>query len=88
MTQKEYKEKIKQYEDKIAELRTQLDKAEEASRTGAEALQQYFIQCKENENLRQENREVVDKLINAEKTLEEYKELNDRLKEILYEKTF
>lgn len=88
MTQKEYKEKIKQYEDEIAELRLKLDKAEEASQTGTEALKQYFIQCKENENLRKENREVVDKLINAEKMLEEYKELNDRLKEILHEKTF
>lgn len=88
MTQKEYKEKIKCYENEIAELRTQLEKAGQASETGAMALQQYLIQCKENENLRQENREVVDKLINAEKMLEEYKELNDRLKEILHQKTF
>ena len=88
MTQKEYREKIKQYEDEIVELRIQLDKAKQTSTTGAEALQQYLIQCKENENLRQENREVVDKLINAEKMLQEYKEINDRLKEILHEKTF
>lgn len=88
MTQKEYKEKINRYENEIAELRTQLEKAEQASETGAEALQQYLIQCKQNENLRKENREVVDKLINAEKMLEEYKELNDRLKEVLHQKTF
>jgi hypothetical protein len=88
MTQKEYREKLKQYENEIAELRLQLDKTEQTSTTGAEALQQYLIQCKENERLRQENREVVDKLINSEKMLEEYKELNDRLKEILHQKTF
>ena len=88
MTQKEYKEKIKKLEDEIAELRLELDKTEQASHTGAEALQQYLIQCKENEMLRQENHEVVDKLVNAEKMLEEYKELNDRLKEILHQKTF
>ena len=31
MTQKEYREKIKQYEDEIVELRIQLDKAKQTS---------------------------------------------------------
>lgn len=32
MTQKEYREKIKQYEDEIAELRIKLEKAEDTQK--------------------------------------------------------
>ena len=53
MTQKEYREKIKQYEDEIAELRIKLEKAEDTQNTGVEALKLYYVI---NEELRSEKR--------------------------------
>lgn len=79
MTQKEYREKLKQYEDEIAELRIKLEKAEDAQNTGIEALKLYYTINEELRSEKRYNEMNIQTMETQRKLIEQYEKILGRI---------
>lgn len=79
MTQKEYREKLKQYEDEIAELRIKLDKKENQEYQLLEVLRNYYEASTELEAERRYNEMNSNKIAAQNMIIEKYEKILGRI---------